>query len=191
MPHFFIFSSFSTATPRFLSSAVIDELLLLWCMLEPESRDQNTETSSQAINNKFEQTATSGRGVNVENPPPLKVPSHRAWLNSPVLRICLKYSVPCPSPLRQTKRRNETVNWRLQRFFELTKIKNIFEVAAEGFLLHTLAAFLILCSFPVPGYSFDWLVLRQKKELLGGTLLLLAIIRSSVAGWGLDLYWGL
>lgn len=37
-------------------------------------------------------------------------------------------------------------------------------------------------SFPVPAYSFDWLALWQKKELLGGTLLLLAIIRSSVGG---------
>lgn len=37
-------SSFSTATPRVVSSAVIDELLLLWCMLEPEAEDQNAET---------------------------------------------------------------------------------------------------------------------------------------------------
>lgn len=46
-------------------------------------------------------------------------------------------------------------------------------------------------SFPVPGYSFDWLVLWQKKEVLGGTLVLLAFIRSSVAGQGLGLYMGL
>lgn len=44
MPHFFIFSIFSTATPRVVSSAVIDELLLLWCMLEPDARDQSVET---------------------------------------------------------------------------------------------------------------------------------------------------
>lgn len=44
MPHFFIFSIFSTATPRVVSSAVIDELLLLWCMLEPDTRDQSVKT---------------------------------------------------------------------------------------------------------------------------------------------------
>lgn len=38
---------------------------------------------------------------------------------------------------------------------------------------------------PVPLYSFDWLVMLQKKELLGGTLLLLAFLRRSVTvdGW--------
>lgn len=72
-------------------------------------------------------------------------------------------------------------------FFNQTTIKNTFDVAAEGCVLHTCGAFLALCSFPVPGYSFDWLVLWQKKELLRGTLVLLAFIRSSVAGQGLGL----
>lgn len=38
---------------------------------------------------------------------------------------------------------------------------------------------------PVPWYSFDWLAMWQKKELLGGTLLRLAFVRSSVTvdGW--------
>lgn len=44
MLHFFMFSSFSTATPRVVSSAVIDELLLLWCMLAPGTAEPAVKT---------------------------------------------------------------------------------------------------------------------------------------------------
>lgn len=55
MPHFFIFSIFSTATPRVVSSAVIDELLLLWCMLEPDTQSVEMLGNSKKNNNKEEQ----------------------------------------------------------------------------------------------------------------------------------------
>lgn len=47
---------------------------------------------------------------------------------------------------------------------------------------------------PVPLYSFDWLVLWQKKDLLGGRLLLLAFVCRSVfqggCGGGRVFCWG-
>lgn len=44
MLHFFMFSSFSTATPRVVSSAVMEELLVLRCMLGPDAGGQTVKT---------------------------------------------------------------------------------------------------------------------------------------------------
>ncbi len=38
-PHFFTMSNFSTATPLVASSAVMEELLLPWCMLDPDTQN--------------------------------------------------------------------------------------------------------------------------------------------------------
>lgn len=41
-PHFFIMSNFSTATPLVASSAIADELVLLWCMVDPVDAEHHT-----------------------------------------------------------------------------------------------------------------------------------------------------
>lgn len=99
IPHFFIFSSFSTATPRFLSS-VIDELLLLWCMLESETGEQNTRTQSHAEN-----ICKCGKPFTAES---TSTPYYTARLNGSDMKIRLKCPDSSPSPLRQNMHRSET-----------------------------------------------------------------------------------
>lgn len=50
-----MYSSFSTATPRVVCSAAMDELLLLWCMLEPESRYKLNKTFHFEFDNTAKQ----------------------------------------------------------------------------------------------------------------------------------------